>query len=201
MTRSVRAAVEAGSRVASLDVLRGVGILGILLVHIQSFSSVRAVYASPRVYGDLSGWNWWAWLGTYLFADGKFIAIFAMLFGAGFVVLANRHERMGRSAAGLHYRRMAGLFVIGLLHAYGLWYGDMLVSFSVCGAIVFGYRHLSPGRLIVLGVIVFFIGSLVSAAVVGSMTWWPDSALARLQESWSRSKAVIAWVIEKYGGT
>src|SRR5262245_1651485 len=106
MTRLARAGAETGSRVASLDVLRGVGILGILLVHIQSFSSVRAVFANPRVYGDLSGWNWWVWLGTYLLADGKFIAIFAMLFGAGLVVLADRHEGLGRSAAGLHYRRM-----------------------------------------------------------------------------------------------
>ena len=61
------------------------------------------------MYGDLSGAAGAVWLATYVLADGKFIAIFAMLFGAGIAMLAARHEAAGLPAALPHYRRMTAL--------------------------------------------------------------------------------------------
>ena len=46
-------------RIDSLDVLRGVGLLGILVMNIQSFSMIKAAYFNPTAYGDLSGENYW----------------------------------------------------------------------------------------------------------------------------------------------
>jgi uncharacterized protein len=188
------------TRVTSLDVLRGVGILGILVVHIQLFASVGAARANPTVYGDLTGANWWVWLATDLLAEGKFISIFAMLFGAGIVVLAARRERAGQSAAGLHYRRMAGLLLIGLLHAYLLWYGDMLVQFAACGALVFAYHELSARRLLGIGTGVFAIGALVPIGLVLSLPWWSPDPATHLARSWSPAPELVAWEIERYRG-
>ncbi|MEO0717021.1 MAG: DUF418 domain-containing protein, partial [Planctomycetota bacterium] len=60
--------------------------------------------------------------------------IFSMLFGAG-VVFYGRKFESGRLAegAGLWYRRMALLLMLGLAHAWLLWYGDILVWYAVVG--------------------------------------------------------------------
>src|SRR2546426_11111918 len=117
------------TRIASLDVLRGVGVLGMLAVHIQLFAFPSLARWNPTAYGDLRGLNWWVWLATFVLADGKFIAIFAMLLGASIVMQSA--DRAG-PAWRAHVRRMAALLVLGLAHAYLLWYGDMLVSLAVC---------------------------------------------------------------------
>src|SRR5256885_16927362 len=74
------------TRIASLDVLRGVGVLGMLAVHIQLFAFPSLARWNPTAYGDLRGLNWWVWLPPFGFADGKFIPIFAMLLGASIVM-------------------------------------------------------------------------------------------------------------------
>src|SRR5215211_1968500 len=112
--------VAESDRLASLDVLRGVAILGILLMNIQSFSMPSDAYLNPTAYGDLTEANRFVWIGTHLVADQKFISIFSMLFGAGIVLMA---ERAGSRATVLHYRRMGILIVFGLLHAHLLWSG------------------------------------------------------------------------------
>ena len=54
-----------------------------------------------------------------------------MLFGAGIALMADKLETRGRRAAGVHCRRMFWLIVIGMCHAYLLWYGDILVAYSI----------------------------------------------------------------------
>lgn len=152
-------------RIIALDALRGVGVLGILAVHIQLFAMPVGAQSNPTVQGFPGGADMLVWLATYVLADGKFIAIFAMLFGAGIVAQAVRYETDGLSSAAPHYRRMGALLVLGLAHAYLLWYGDMLVMFSLCGMLVFLHRDLAPTRLIVAGALSLCVVPLVSSAL------------------------------------
>ena len=85
-------------RIESLDILRGVGILGILIMNIQSFSMPGAAYLNPMAYGDLTGINKWVWILSHIFADQKFMTIFSILFGAGVVLFAGNAERKRPSA-------------------------------------------------------------------------------------------------------
>ena len=182
------------SRITSLDALRGVGILGILAVHIQWFASVAAARFNPTVYGDVHGANWWVWLGIYVLADGKFVSIFGMLFGAGIVILAARAP--GRAATTrLHYRRMAGLFILGLLHAYVLWYGDFLVPFAICGSVAFLYCDLPPRRLAVFGILLLAVGATLPLTLSAPLSWWPGNVA---QEYWAPSREAVAWEINRY---
>ena len=162
------------SRIVALDALRGVGILGILVVHIQLFAMPLAARSNPTAYGDLHGANGAVWLATWVLADGKFIAVFAMLFGAGIVMLARRQAAAGLPAAPPHYRRMAALLVVGALHAYLLWYGDMLVTFALCGALVFPHRDQPPARLLVTGFAFLAVAPLLSSA----LAWAAPDVLA-----------------------
>ena len=139
--------------------LRGVGVLGMLAIHIQLFAFPSLARWNPTAYGDFQGLNWWVWLATSVLADGKFISIFAMLLGASIVMLPGRAGDRALPAWRAHVRRMAALLVLGLLHAYLLWYGDMLVALALCGAVVFFARRLSPRWLLVLGGLAFATGS------------------------------------------
>ncbi|ESS02546.1 MAG: putative membrane protein [uncultured archaeon A07HR67] len=122
----------------SLDALRGVAVLGILVINVRVFSMPETTLLNPTVYGDFSGVNYWAWLVGHLFAELKFITVFSALFGAGIVLFIESKKRKDQPALRLHYRRTAWLILIGLGHAYLLWYGDILVAYGVCGlALVF----------------------------------------------------------------
>ena len=77
-----------------------------------------------------------------MLGDQKFMSIFSMLFGAGIVLMADRILAKGGTPGGIHYKRMAWLLVIGLMHAYLVWYGDILVSYALCGMLVYPLRRL-----------------------------------------------------------
>lgn len=167
------APVPESQRIASLDVLRGFAVLGILAMNISSFSMTSAAYFNPTAYGDLAGLNGWVWRVTHVLADLKFMAIFSMLFGAGIVLLTERAESRGESSAGLHYRRMGWLIVFGLLHAHLLWYGDILYWYGMCGLLVYLFRRLRPRWLIVWGLVSLAVTSGLMLVAGYSMPSWP----------------------------
>jgi uncharacterized protein len=143
-------------RIVSLDVLRGFAVLGILVMNIQSFSMIGAAYMNPTAYeppGGLEGPNYWVWYFSHLLADQKFWTIFSMLFGAGVVLMTSRQEAAGRGSAGVHYRRMGWLLLIGLLHAHLLWYGDILYYYALAGLVAYLFRKLPPWLLLALGLV------------------------------------------------
>src|SRR5215813_9707073 len=158
---------QAAGRIKSLDALRGAGVLGMLVVHIQLFAFPSLARWNPTAYGDFTGINWWVWLATFMLADGKFITIFAMLLGVSIAMLASETGERGRSPWRAHMRRMLVLLVLGLLHAYLIWYGDMLVPLALSGMVVFFARKLSAGKLLILGATVFAVGSVLSF----TLTW------------------------------
>ena len=144
-----------------MDVLRGIAILGILIMNIQSFSMIGAAYINPTAYGDLTGMNKWVWVLSHVFADQKFMTIFSILYGAGIVLITKKAESKERLAVGLHYRRTFWLLVIGLMHAYLLWYGDILVTYGLCALVVFLFRKASPRKLLIIGLLVISVASVL----------------------------------------
>ena len=139
--------VQQKERIASLDVLRGFALLGILLVNVGAFSMPSAAYFNPSAYGSLEGIDGFVWRAVHLLADFKFMAIFSMLFGAGIVLMWQHAEVQSEGSAGIHYRRMFWLIVFGLLHAHLLVYGDILYWYGVTGLFVFLFRKRSPTTL------------------------------------------------------
>jgi len=83
-------------------VLRGVALLGILPMNIQSFSMPDAAYLNPTAYGDLTGANLWVWILTQLFVNEKMYGLLSMLFGAGIVLMSDSVERRGLKPGLLH---------------------------------------------------------------------------------------------------
>jgi uncharacterized protein len=195
------APVAPGERISSIDVLRGFALMGILVMNIQSFSMIMAAYLNPTAYGDLSGANWWVWTLSHIVADEKFISIFSMLFGAGIVMMTGRAEARGVNPRGVHVRRSVWLIVIGLLHAYLLWYGDILVTYGICALIVYAGRKASPRKLITVGLIIFSVAFLLFMFFGFSLQFWPEENRADSMRNWLPAAEQVAGELAAYRGT
>jgi uncharacterized protein len=184
--------VQETDRIAAIDVLRGFAVLGILAVNIQSFAMPDAALFNPTAYGDLTGANRWVWYITHVLFEQKFMTIFSMLFGAGILLMTGRMEAKGMRSAPLHYRRMAVLLCFGLLHAYLLWTGDILVSYAMCGILAYFFRHREPRSLAVWGIGFVAVASVLGLLFAWSMPYWPAESVEELERSLAPSSEVIA---------
>jgi uncharacterized protein len=149
---SAVAPVSEPERVASVDVLRGVAVLGILAMNIVSFGWPQSVYFNPLRGGGFDGLDRVLWIVNHLVFEMKMMTLFSMLFGAGLVLMRERADSQGRSIRKTYYRRVLGLLAIGLAHSYLIWSGDILVMYAQCGLLLYPLRRLSARTLLVLGV-------------------------------------------------
>jgi len=193
--------VSGKERIQSLDVMRGFALLGILAMNIGAFSMPQAAYFDPTAYGSLEGLNGWVWRIIHVLFDLKFMAIFAMLFGAGIVLAAQRAEATGKKGAAIHYRRIGWLIVFGLIHAYLFWYGDILTWYGLCGLVIFWFRKVSPRWLVVWGIVFISLTSLLLIAGGLSAPSWPPQEMADTVASMKPSESVIQAEIAAYQGT
>ena len=192
--------VSQAARIDAIDVLRGFALLGILAINIQYFAMPDAAYFNPTAYGDLQGANLQVFLWSRLLADQKFMTIFSMLFGAGIVLMAARAAEPG-DARRRHYRRMAWLGLIGLLHAHLLWAGDILFLYAVCGMLVFPLRGLSPRLLLAIGAAAISVASAISLAGGTSLPYWPDAARSDfIATLWQPPPAMVDADLAAYRG-
>ena len=145
--------VAANERVAAVDVLRGFALLGILAMNIVAFAWPEAAYDNPTRGGGFSGLDRVIWVFNHLFFEMKMMTLFSMLFGAGLVLMGERSDQRGASLRGVYYRRCLWLLVIGLIHSYLIWFGDILVLYAECGLIIYLFRRWRPRTLIPVGVV------------------------------------------------
>jgi uncharacterized protein len=187
-------------RIVSLDALRGFALLGILVINIWVFAMPEAsllnptVYADGAAYGDFTGANYWAWFAGHVFGQSKLITLFSALFGAGILLFVESKEEKGQPVVRLHYRRTAVLIAIGLLHAYLLWYGDILVAYGFSALFLISLRDTDAKRLAALGgVFLLFVPAteLFAAVSIGgdaiAAQWAPSEAALRQEVATYRS--------------
>lgn len=189
-------------RFVCVDVLRGFALLGILVMNIQSFAMVATAYMNPNALGPIEGGDYYVWLLSHVFADQKCMTLFSLLFGAGIMMMSEHQAAKSLPAAGLHYRRMIWLFVIGMIHAYALWYGDILVTYAICGSIAFLFRKLRPSFLLTLGLLALLVPSLISLAFGYSMSYWPEEQIREMElDSWQPTAEIIEEELSTYRGS
>jgi len=178
-------------RIVSIDTLRGFAVLGILIMNIQNFSMPGAAYINPAAYGDLTGVNKLVWILSHVLASEKFMSIFSMLFGAGILLFTEKAISSGRRAGPIHYRRMSWLFVFGMMHAYLLWSGDILVAYSLCGMLAFVFRRKSPRKLVWISLPFFLFPVLFFSLSYFSIPYWPAEAYQGTLQSWKPTEETI----------
>jgi uncharacterized protein len=149
--------VSSAERYFAVDVLRGFALLGILAMNIVSFGWPWPAYPNPMRGGGFTGLDRGVWFFNHLVFEEKMMTIFSMLFGAGLVLMDGRAEARGAKIGRVYYRRVLLLLLIGLVHAYLIWIGDILVLYAQCGLLLYFFRNLRPRTLLIVGVLVLSI--------------------------------------------
>lgn len=155
---------EGGERITNLDAIRGVAVLGILIMNVVSFGLDMGPYYNLASGGSVT-WLDWA-IGGFgeVFANQKFMGLFSMLFGSGIVIFADRASLRGGHPIGLSLWRNGILLGIGLLHGL-FWGGDVLVVYAMCAPLLIAARNLRPGALIAAGVGILLLSPLTALLV------------------------------------
>ena len=146
MSESQISPISSQERIEILDVLRGLAIGGILIGNMQWFSGYGMMPESLAANGAFA--DRVTHFLVHFFVEGKFYSIFSFLFGFGFALQIARAEERGDRDASLFKRRLFWLLVIGLLHAYLLWAGDILSIYAVMGFLLILFRRKTDESLL-----------------------------------------------------
>ncbi|MEN4910130.1 DUF418 domain-containing protein YeiB [Erwinia amylovora] len=173
------------SRILPLDFVRGVAILGILLLNITAFGLPKAAYLNPAWNGLPSTSDFLVWATLDLLAQAKFLTLFAILFGAGLQLLLPRGKRWLQS-------RLSWLVIIGFLHALLLWEGDILLAYGMIGLIAWRMIRdvAASSQLFNTGVMLYLVGSAVlvilglASGSQGNSSWLADAADVQYETFW-----------------
>jgi len=150
-------------RIEIIDALRGIALLGILLMNIPYFSMPFLAATDLRVRNEYSGINYYTWWLISGFFEGTMRGLFSMLFGAGSILLLSRLEKkhIGTFPADIYYRRLIWLLMFGLINAFiFLWPGDILYSYAICGLFIYPFRKVAPKYLLLTGICLMLILNL-----------------------------------------
>ncbi len=156
------APVTGKQRIQSIDTLRGVALLGILLMNIVAFGLPFAAYFDPTIDNATTGLNLFAYVATDTLVEGSMRTIFSMLFGAGLLIFTHKPSTDESVVKGLYYRRTFLLVLFGLFNAYILvWVGDILYAYGMTGLLLYFFRNVVAKRLAIYAGILFAILALL----------------------------------------
>lgn len=160
------APVQQAERIQIIDILRGFALFGILVVNMAIFS--RPFQSILFAADPATPWYDRAaeWLIHFL-AEGKFYALFSMLFGLGMVLLMERIQGRSGRFVPLYVRRLLALLLIGVVHAFLIWPGDILIMYALLGFPLILFRKARPRTLLIWAVILLAIPLLFTAAGTG----------------------------------
>ncbi|TQR17605.1 DUF418 domain-containing protein [Psychrobacillus soli] len=142
-------------RVISIDVMRGFALLGIFVVNMLFFHSPY-IYINPytwfQVPGDYETHKW-----IDIFVQGSVYPLFSMLFGYGLAMQFMKSQEKGTSFNKLAVRRLSILLVIGCIHAFLIWSGDILITYAIAGFVLILMIRLKPVWLVLISALLFLV--------------------------------------------
>ena len=172
-------------RNVTLDFVRGVAILGILLLNISAFGLPKAAYLNPAWSGSATLSDAWTWALLDLLAQVKFLTLFALLFGAGLQLLLPRGKRWIQS-------RLTLLALLGFIHGLFFWDGDILLAYALVGLV--SWRMVREAHhvksLFNTGVVLYLTGIAVLvllgliSGTAANRSWAPDAANLQYEQYW-----------------
>jgi uncharacterized protein len=146
----------ARERIGEIDALRGVALFGIIAANMRGFNAPAEAYMQPHLL-----WPAGADRITQALIDGlitgKFITLFAVLFGLGFAVQLGRAENGNEGFAKIYLRRMAILALIGAAHAFLIWWGDILLMYALMGFALLLFRRASEATVALWAMILYWL--------------------------------------------
>jgi uncharacterized protein len=150
-------------RIHSIDVIRGFALLGIFLVNMAAFHSPDMYKGSNE---NLSSLEQMIRNGIDIFAQASFYTLFSFLFGFGMVIFIDRAKEKGLNFKRLFIRRLLVLLFIGLIHAFLIWHGDILISYALIGFILLFFSNARSKTLLTSGLSILLIPALLLSGLL-----------------------------------
>ena len=153
----------ADDRIEVIDIIRGLALFGILAANFRGFAAPAIAYFNPALFWhSLPDKLAQAFIDTFI--QGKFITIFAFLFGVGFAVQMGRAEARAAKFGAYYVRRNLLLLLIGFLHGMFVWFGDILLPYAITGLILLLFRKRKDKTLLTW----YIVGSLIPVMMMGA---------------------------------
>lgn len=168
----------ASKRIVTLDIIRGIAVMGIFSVNITAFAMIEGAYFNPPTYGGADGANLALWFANLILIDGKMRSLFSMLFGASMLLVIQRATANGESPARVHFARMAVLFAIGWLHYHLIWWGDILKDYAFAGCTAYLWRNASVKKLLGWATGLYLFSMLFFGSFIVQLIQWDQAARA-----------------------
>ena len=145
-------ATTSADRILTLDVIRGIAVMGIFSVNVVGMAMIQSAYFYPPEFGFDGVGDKVMWTLNSIFVDGRFRSLFSILFGASMIVVIERAVAAGKKGWQVHYPRMIVLLLFGLAHYYLLWWGDILANYAMVGMVAYVFWRLKPVWLLLAAI-------------------------------------------------
>ncbi|MCJ8318924.1 MAG: DUF418 domain-containing protein [Colwellia sp.] len=195
--------LSTNNRINAMDILRGLALVGILLMNIEWFG--RSMSTLGSFDPDLTGLDHAAGWLVRCFIEGKFYKIFALLFGMGFAVMLIRAKDAGRPFGAWFVRRMVVLYAFGLFHMFFLWGGDILHDYAFAGLLLLGWIFLlkrprfqkydNPRSFLKIGLVWLAVPTLLS--VIAGFGFGVAVDRQSLTEIWQQEQHIAVLVDQR----
>ena len=195
------APIATHERIALFDVLRGFCLFGVLWSNLNDWYTVAAPVTSID--------HAIQWTQIWL-VEGRFYSMLGFLFGIGFAIQLMRAAERGQDGRNVFLRRMAVLLAFGIVHAFLIWHGDVLIAYAIAGFALVFFRRWSPRHLLiavpVLSLLLTYAVVHLAAIFNVHLPRWGESAEQQLDGhalqvyahgTWAQSIAVGA---QQYAG-
>jgi uncharacterized protein len=152
-------------RILVIDVLRGFALLGILMANMPHFSS-PVMYGNTKTNSRLDDWTMAA---VDVFCEASFYPLFAFLFGFSMILFRDRLRKKQLPFIQTFLRRLAMLLIFGIVHAFLIWFGDILISYAIAGGILLLFSQAPPRTWMIGALVCFLIPHLFMALLFGML--------------------------------
>jgi uncharacterized protein len=169
-------------RILYLDILRGIAILFIFLANIKILSGTNFMSDAQRLSMNTATLDHVLRVLDFLLVDGKFYSVFSILFGIGFAVQYQRMKKDDRVFVPFFMKRMTGLLLIGGIHLFLIWLGDILTLYALLGFLLISFRHFTNKNLLIWAGFLLFIPILHWLAMYFTNTFYPANLAGRFFE-------------------
>ena len=163
--RAAPAADVGSGRIASLDFIRGIAVMGILAANIVAFGQPMIAYMWPEGFlTPHDATSDWMWVAQFVLIDGKMRGLFTLLFGAGMYLFLEKAwaRKQGRW---LQARRLFWLLAFGMVHFFFIWRGDILTLYATCGFICLLFVKWGPKTQLGVGIFFYLVGAAIFSAL------------------------------------
>ncbi|GAB6433253.1 MULTISPECIES: DUF418 domain-containing protein [Bacillus] len=165
--------ISQGERIHSIDIIRGIAVLGIFLVNWPVIAGID----SRDLSGVYEGLDSYIRLFYDMFIQTKFYTIFSFLFGLGFYIFMTRAEAKTDRPKTLFVRRLLILLLFGFLHYVLLWDGDILHTYAIAGFFLFLFYKREPRTILIWAIVLLSIFQFLMLIASIGIAFMPKNEL------------------------